>query len=384
MFRIAYYQKIATLLTITLLAIFFGCNMPKSSDTAVDVILDEFEMQIEKELRDDNLNGGMSMVIVRGDKVIRSKAFGTSDLATLQADTSGIYRIGSISKSFTAFLMMRLLEKDLIFLDDPVEKFVPEVKLILGYSDSTKFTFRQLASHTSGLAHLPRMVYRHGSVDEWESILFDCLPLTNFEAKPGERYLYSNIGYGILGMALSRAANKPFIELMNDEVFVPLHLQNTFYTIPENRMVNWVHGRSGGPMGGYDDERPKKELEGRSWAVPNGGIWSTANDLARFMICSMGYTDLLSHENLTVMQSKQTPDGGWEENYGLGFNIYKDSLLHTIGHQGGTPGYRANLLFEKKSEYGIILLRNYNWGTTDLNLRSTILLRKLKEVKETK
>jgi CubicO group peptidase (beta-lactamase class C family) len=224
------------------------------------------------------------------------------------------------------------------------------------------------------------MQYRHGSVDEWESILLDCLPVTDFISNPGEKYSYSNIGFGILGLAVSRASNKSFIELMQTKIFEPLDMKSTFYVIPENRMQHWAHGRSGGPLGGYDDERPKKELAGRSWAVPNGGIWSTANDLAKFMICNMGYSQILIGDDLALMHTTQTPEGSWDENYGLGFTIYQDSLIHTIGHQGGTPGYRANLLFEKESKYGVVLLRNYNWGVTDLNLRSTLLLRRLKEV----
>lgn len=365
---------------LILLSLFFifGCKVSKISDANVDAILDEFEWQLQKDLRDDDLKGGISMVILKGDKIIRSRAFGFSDLSKSSADTSGIYRIGSISKSFTAFLMMRMVEKGIISLDEPVVNFLPEVKSIKGYSDSTQFTFRQLASHTSGLSHLPKMEYRHGGVEEWEAILLDCLPLTDFSSHPGERYLYSNIGYGILGMALSRAAKMPFIDLMKAEVFDPLEMNRTFYIIPEDMMKNWVHGRDGGPLGGYDDDRPRKELVGRSWAVPNGGIWSTANDLAKFMSCNMGYMKILSQDNLEIMQSSQTPEGSWENNYGLGFTIYKDSVIHSIGHQGGTPGYRANLLFEKESEYGVILLRNYNWGTTDLNLRSSILLKKLK------
>ncbi|MDO1450330.1 serine hydrolase domain-containing protein [Rhodocytophaga aerolata] len=357
-----------------------GCDKSPSSEREIDAILDEFEWQLQKDLRDDNLNGSMSMVIVKGDQIIRSKAFGISDLKGLQADTNNIYRIGSISKSFTAFLMMQLIKEGTISLDEPVEKYLPEVRKIKGYSDSTKFTFRQLASHTSGLTHLPHMQYRHGSVEEWESILVDCLPFTDFTHKPGEKYNYSNIGFGILGLALSRASDKPFIELMQTKVFDPLGMTNTFYTIPKDRMQHWAHGRSGGPMGGYDDERPEKELVGRSWAVPNGGIWSTANDLARFMICNMGYSQIVSQDDLIAMQTTQTPEGSWEENYGLGFTIYQDSIVHTIGHQGGTPGYRANLLFETDSQYGVVLLRNYNWGITDLNLRSTVLLRELKEV----
>ncbi|MEQ9402438.1 MAG: serine hydrolase domain-containing protein [Cyclobacteriaceae bacterium] len=370
------------LFPIIFLLSFVGCFAPPTSDKEIDAILDEFEWQVQKDLRDDNLNGSFSIALIKGEQIIRSKAFGISDLESLKADTSNIYRVGSVSKSFTAFLMMRLVQKGIITLDDPIDKYLPEVRDIKNYSDSARFTFRQLASHTSGLAHLPKMRYRHGGVDEWESLLLEAIPATNFVSTPGARYNYSNIGFGILGLAISRAANKPFIELMETEVFEPLNMKNTYYVIPENKMQNWAHGRSGGPIGGYDDERPKKELVGRGWSVPNGGIWSTANDLAKFMICNMGFAELLSTNNLKLMQSIQTPEGSWQNSYGLGFSIYQDSIIHTIGHQGGTPGYRANILFEKESEYGVILLRNYNWGITDLNLRSTLLLRKLKQAQE--
>ena len=94
----------------------------------------------------------------------------------------------------------------------------------------------------------------------------------------------------------------------------------------------------------------------------------------------MGYSEILNEDNLALMQTTQTPEGKWHENYGLGFTIYQDSIITTIGHQGETPGYRANFLFDKESQYGVILLRNYSRGITDLNLKSTILLRKLRKL----
>ena len=361
------------LLSISLL----GCSTPEQSVSPEQAILNEFERQLQKDLDDDNLNGSFSMAIVKGDELVRSTALGLADLDMVPADTNSLYRVGSVSKSFTAFLMMTQVQKGLISLDEPVEKYLPEVKQIQGYTDSPPFTFRQLASHTSGLAHLPKARYKHGSVAEWEDLLLEFIPKTHMVNKPGQKYLYSNIGFGILGLALSRAANTPFIELMQQEVFTPLGMSNTFYEIPESKISQLAKGRAGGPMGGYDDARPQREIVGRGWSVPNGGIWSTASDLARFMHCNLGYCSILRPENLALMQTIQTPAGGWQQVYGLGFTIYQDSTLHTIGHEGGTPGYRANFLFDKNSEYGVILLRNYNWGITNLNLRSTVLLRKL-------
>ncbi|MDW3192680.1 MAG: serine hydrolase domain-containing protein [Cytophagales bacterium] len=357
-----------------------GCSKPSKTKSEMETILDEFEWQLQKDLNDDDLNGSLSMAVIKGDKIIRTKAFGIADLENSKADTNSIYRIGSVSKSFTAFLMMRLVQKGVFALDDPVEKYLPEVKRIVGYSKHTTFTFRQLASHTSGLGHLPKTRFVPCQVAAWDSLLLTVLPKTHFRYQPNERYAYSNIGFGILGLAISRAAQRPFTTLMQTEVFEPLQMNHTFYVIPENEMQHWAKGRSGGPIGGYDDDRPRRELPGRSWGVPNGGIWSTANDLARFMIGNAGYSDLLNQQHLEMMQTTQTPKGNWQENYGLGFSIYQDSTLHTIGHQGGTPGYRADLLLEKNSKYGVILLRNYNWGITNLYLRSTLLLKRLNQL----
>ena len=118
------------------------------------VIIDEFEMLLEEKLPDDR---SISGAIVKGDKIIWSKAFGDSNWEThSSADTSTIYRTGSISKSFTAFLMMLLVQDGIIELDNPVEQFLPEVTRLDGYTDSTKITFRQLATHTSGLMGEPK------------------------------------------------------------------------------------------------------------------------------------------------------------------------------------------------------------------------------------
>ena len=319
------------------------------------------------------------MTIVKGNKIIRSKAFGTADLHNLKADTGTIFRIGSVTKSFTAFLMMQLVQDGIIKLDDPIEKYLPEIRELVGYSDSTKISFAQVASHTSGLHSGPNLgKAANATVDEWESLLLECIPTTSFGSKPGQRYSYSNIGYAILGLAISRAAGKPFIELIHTRIFQPLNMKNSFFLVPDNRQIDLAQGRWGGPMGEIDDLRPKADHTNIGWSVANGGIFSTTNDLAKFMFSIMGYSDLLNDQNLEMMQTTHTPKGKWHENYGFGFTLYHDSIISTIGHQGGNPGYRANFLFEKETRYGVILLRNYSWGITDLNLRSTILLRDLK------
>jgi CubicO group peptidase (beta-lactamase class C family) len=151
-------------------------------------IIDEFENQLKKDVNDDHINGSISAAIVKKNKMIWSEAFGTLNInGHVLANTQTIYRVGSIAKSFTAFLMMQLLQDGLIELDSPVEMHFPEIREVEGYSDSTKITFRQFASHTSGLIREPKLEKADsGPIEEWENKVIQSIPKTSFESKPGE------------------------------------------------------------------------------------------------------------------------------------------------------------------------------------------------------
>ena len=384
-------MKTNFLIRVSIVLMFISVNVysnPLSNSlkhaTRQQAVINEFDRQLQKDLSDDqilsddDLNGSISAAIVKGNQIIWSKAYGPSDkVKNIAADSNIIYRTGSISKSFTAFLMMQLVQDGTIGLNDPIEKFLPEIKQLDGYTDSTKITFKQLASHTSGLTREPRLKdSAKGPIEEWEDKILLSIPHTPFKSKPGENYSYSNIGYGILGLTLSRAANKPFIELVKDNIFTPLNMNNSYFIVPNAKTEFLAKGMGGGPLGELDEIEPHKEHLGRGYKVPNGGIYSTSNDLAKFMIHNMGYTETLTKENLALMQSQKTPDNE-STKYGLGYFLYEDNNITTVGHGGSVSGYTAMFKFEKESQYGVILLRNYNWGSTHLDLRSMTLLRKL-------
>ncbi len=363
-----------------------SCNvLSKESSKDLDdltLIINEFENQLKKDLKDDNIHGSISATIVKGNKIIWSKALGISDIKNnVVADTNTIYRTGSISKSFTAFLMMQLVQEGIIALDEPIEKYLPEISGLNGYSDSTKITFLQLASHTSGLIREPNLENAaSGPIKEWESKILQSIPETSFQSKPGKKYSYSNIGFGILGLALSRAAEKSFIDLVKDKIFNPLNMNNSYFIVPRDKFGNLAKGLAGGPSGDLDQETPEKEHIGRGYKVPNGAIYSTPNDLAKFMMANMGYSEILSRDNLELMQTTKTLKRVWRESYGLGFSLYEDDLITTVGHGGSVSGYTANFIFEKDSHYGVILMRNYNWGATNLNSLSVTSLKKLNKL----
>src|SRR5215208_5329299 len=266
------------------------------------VILDEFEVQLKKDIRDDNVQGSISAAVVKQNRIIWAKAFGPSIIAgDRPADTHTIYRVASIAKSFTAFLMMLLVQDGTIELDAPIEKYFPEICGLEGYSDSTKITFRQLASHSSGLVREPKLEKADaGPIQEWENKVLQSIPRTSFESEPGKRFSYSNIGYGILGVALSRAAHEPFIEMIDTRIFKPLHMHNSFFVVPEHKLEDLAQGIGGGPFGDgkLDLEGPRQEHLGRGYKVPNGGLYSTPTDLGKFLICHLGNGNLLEKKHL--------------------------------------------------------------------------------------
>lgn len=360
-------MKKILLLLITIL--FISCSESKK-DIQKETISNFVEL-VKNDVRDDNINGSISLVVVHKDSTLILESFG-------EADEQTIFRIGSITKSFTGFLMLQLQQEGVLNINDPVEKYVPEIKNLIDYSKFSPITLKQLASHTSGLDRESRnRSINSGKVNEWESKVLLGISETSFRSKPGERFRYSNFGYAILGLAISKAANKPYIKLVEEKIFTPLKMNNSFFEIPENKIQFLAKGIAGGPTAELNFDFPKREHLGRGYRVPNGGIYSTASDMAKFLKTCMGFSPLLTKESIQLLQTTQTPSKRLRSNYSFGFDLYSAQGINTVGHRGSTPGYSAHFEFEKDSEFGVILLRNYNFGNTNLDLRANALLRKL-------
>lgn len=368
----------------TILAILFlGCSPSSNSSSDVnnfDSIVSALERQLQEDLITDGIEGSISSAIVKDNKIVWSRAFGYSDRESkTPADTSTIYRTGSITKSFTAFLMMQLFQEGKIKLTDPVEMYLPEIKQLVGYSQSTKITFLELSTHTSGLIREPEMEgAASGPFENWENKIIQSISHTSFESRPGEKFSYSNIGYGILGLALSRSANKPFPDLIQNNIFTPLQMNHSYFKVPVEITPRLAKGMNGGP-GELDLETPNHEHVGRGYKVPNGGIYSTPNDLARFAMANLGYQKLLGLENLKSMQIGNLSR---RDDYGLGFFINNEQPVSIVNHGGAVAGYTAYLAFEPTSGYGIIMMRNYNFGKTDLQAQSNEVLNELRKLND--
>lgn len=327
-------------------------------------ILSKFANTLRQGVIDDGLKGSISALAIKDNKVIWTCSYGTIDpYKTTLVDTNTIYRIGSITKTFTATLLMLLIEEKKISLDDNIEKYVPEVKKLSGYTADTKITIKQLASHTSGIERDGKLIPAfYGNPDVWEDRLIQAIPYTSIVNKPGTDWLYSNIGFSILGLAIERAAHQSYLQMIQQRILTPLHMHDTFYLLDADRWTRLASGLDN-TSGKVDIRQPlKSHNNGMGYTVPNGALYSTPGDLAKFVMSMMGKPSLLQKSSLRKMRTP-VPNS---KDYGLGLFLPSSNFITTIGHDGLVAGYNTAFVIAPETGYAIVLMRNYNIGSTNL------------------
>jgi CubicO group peptidase (beta-lactamase class C family) len=343
--------------------------------------VDQLSTAIAADVADDGVGGIAAGVMVDGD-LVWADAWGLADRETREPMLpSSVSRTGSISKSVTAVLMMILVDRGVIGLDDAVANYLPELDELqarrLGTQD---VTFRHLASHTAGLVREPDWPGSVvGPIAEWENRILQSIPQTAYDSIPGARYQYSNIGFGMLGLALSRAAGRPFIDMVEEEIFVPLGMTGSSFVVQgaalEPRLAQGYTSRNEV----IDGEAPAREHAGRGYKIPNGGVYSTVGDLGRFLGAIAGVPGLRileesSREEMLRMQTPEDPHVG----YGLGLSLVMDDQGNRLAaHGGSVAGYNAYMVVDPDTRVGVVLLRNYTGGRTNLGALAQSVLAEL-------
>ena len=352
---------------LLLVLVALGLGLPgglRAQFTPFQAALAEFDAEVAAGVADDGA-GAISVAVFRGDEVVWARGWGWADIDDgVPAGVQTIGRTGSISKTVTAVLMMQLVERGLIELDGSVAEHLPEIlELEDPPVDPATLTFRQLASHTAGLEREPGLEgAASGPIQRWEEKVVASIPTTGFRTPPGTEYAYSNIGFGMLGLALSRAAGVPFTELVETLILRPLGMDDSFFVLedPEHirRMsVGYARNRRTGEVSAA---RATAEHFGRGYKVPNGGVYSTVEDMAAFAAGLLGASEveILSEASREAMRTPQSP----AEGYGLGLSIRAEEGVTRVGHGGSVAGYNARLVFDPASGLGVAMLRTTGWN----------------------
>jgi CubicO group peptidase (beta-lactamase class C family) len=339
---------------------------------------------VNAEFAKDSL-GSITVGVIAGSQLVWTHSYGFADMKTHRLANRGtVYRIGSITKPFTAVMLMQLIDAGKIQLSDPVERYLPEITQIGSKPPGAPpFTFLQLATMTAGLAAEPRAEgpFWTGSVAHWETTLISALPHTDYRSFPGTEYSYSNIGYAILGAALSHAAGVPYTEWERTRVLEPLGMQRTRFEIDPTIASDVATGYMVNDDGSLDDSTAAREgRDGRGFKVPNGAIFTTVDDLARFVAFELGHgpATVLPPERLdSAFHGFVATSADLNRGYGLGFMAMRRDTLTWVGHNGSVAGYVAYMYFDRARQIGVVLFRNVVGGKENPGRLATDILSRL-------
>ncbi|WP_330289423.1 serine hydrolase domain-containing protein [Streptomyces sp. NBC_00576] len=268
-------------------------------------------------------------------------------------DANVQYRIGSITKTFTAVLVMRLRDEGLLDLVDPLEKHLPG-------TGAGEATIAELLAHTGGLAAESPAPWWERTPGSLRPELADVLGERPLLHPVGRRHHYSNPGYSILGALIEELRGAPWEDVLRREVLEPLGLQRTSGQPQAPHAGGWaVH-----PWADVLLPEPTEDL-GRM--APAGQLWSTAGDLARFAaFLAQGDDRVLSAASVVEMRTPAAPaeleDVAAGSAYGLGMQIqYRDGRL-LVGHGGSLPGFLASLTIGVADDLAAVVLANCTSG----------------------
>lgn len=270
-----------------------------------------------------------------------SYAVGIADLRTKKPmQTDFRFRIGSVTKTFTATVLLQLAGENRLNLDDSIEKWLPGVIQGNGY-DGNQITIRQILNHTSGIAEYSRSK-DFNLMDTKKTYMADELVKMGIslppDFTPGKGWSYSNTGYVLLGILIEKVTGNSYAEEIEDRIIEPLELSNTF--LPGNSTIipGTKHPR------GYIQLDGESELKDVTYYNPSMGLSagemiSTADDLNKFFSYLLG-GKLLKEQQLKQMLT--TVPTGIEGIDGYGLGIYETKLPNGVqiwGHTGGIPGF---------------------------------------------
>jgi CubicO group peptidase (beta-lactamase class C family) len=329
--------------------------------------------------------GSVTAGVVVGKQLIWSKSYGDADMEKkIPADTDTVYRIGSITKMFTAVMLEQLVDAGKVHFSDPVEKYFPEIKTVQGrFPDAPPITLIQLATHTSGLGREPdnTETYLTGPVANWEKTLIAALPHLRYEFEPGTRFSYSNMGYAVLGVALSRAAGESYVDYVPKHIFSPLGMTHSALDRTAEMLAHLAKGYQLIGPEAVDSQTPQREHEtGRGYKVPNGAIYTTVGDLAHFasFLMDQGPESVLKTASLERFQKQMAvpADIGLTSGYGIGFQVDRRDNYVAFGHGGAVAGYTSMLLMNRTKGIGVIVFSNGAANPGSLAERSLDILSK--------
>jgi CubicO group peptidase (beta-lactamase class C family) len=357
------------------LAIAFQNNQPENRAAINSVPIDakELESFLDKFFAEkmEKLHiPGLVFVMVKDGEILFSKGYGYADLEKKKPviPEKTLFRIGSVSKLFTATAIMQLYERGMLKLEDDVNKHLKLFQLEANYPEPV--TIANLLTHTGGFDE--RLI---GAGAQRES---EIVPLGQYLAHrmpprvlpPGDVISYSNHGLSLAGYLVEEISTVPFAQYIEENIFKPLGMEHSSFYLPDHLTSALAVGYS------YNDERYQPLPYAYINIAPAGSMNSTAADMAHFMIAHLqnglyGDNRILHEKTAQEMHQQHFTHHPWLAGWCLGFYEYFKNGQRAILHDGDLPGFAARLFLLPEHHLGFYMSHN----TDSLKLRDELTKR---------
>ncbi|MEO7802448.1 MAG: serine hydrolase [Ginsengibacter sp.] len=314
---------------------------------AGDKLVDNFYSTLKK----DNLSPGIALLVAKDGNVLYKKGFGYADVKNKIAITPDTkFRIGSVTKQFTAAAILKLQENKQLNVNDKLSKFIPD------FPHGNDVSIHHLLTHTSGIHSYTN---KEGFIDKVTTAispdtLVNAIKKDSFDFKPGDRWMYNNSGYFILGYIISKVSGMSYNEYLKRTFFDPLNMKNTGVY---HAGITLEHEAKG--LAKKDGQYTEGLDWDMSWAGGAGALYSTVDDLLKWnqalyngKVLSKQSFDATITPVVLNSGEKATPYYG----YGLGISKYRGE--NVISHSGGLNGFLTQLAYFPDEKLSVVMFTN--------------------------
>jgi len=292
---------------------------------------------------------GVSIAIIKDGKFERIKGYGFADVENrVKVTPESMFQIGSVTKQFTATVIMMLVEQQRVVLEAPVSTYLPE--LPEGWRDAT---IRQLLNHTSGIPNYTDDPAFWGQMRQQSSdkALIELASKRPNGYKHGEKWSYNNTAYYLLGMVIEKITGKTYDQVLRERVWgtvgMPATKVNSWTTVLPNRARGYT---------GRGKELRNADFLDLGWPGAGGFITSNAKDLSQWLLAQES-TKLLKSSSWDEMIRKGVPTGEGDR-YGFGWILNKVNGVEIVEHGGGIPGFGSYVLRLPGKKFAVAVLTN--------------------------
>jgi D-alanyl-D-alanine carboxypeptidase len=293
---------------------------------------------------------GVSVAVVRKGKIVLAKGYGLANVElAVPATESSVYQMASVTKQFTATAIMMLVEEGNLTLDATIAAVLPDLPAAWG-----EVTVRQLLTHTSGIKSYTSVpdLEQQWRLDYSRDQILQRVAEAPADFAPGEKMLYNNTGYYLLGLMIEKGSGRSYAEFLNERIFQPLGMAATRV----NDLTDIVSQRATGYAWTNGQLRNAVSCS-PSWPYAAGALLSTVTDMAKWD-AAVGTERLLTQESWQEMWKPTRLNDGSTTPYGFGWGIGTYRGHGCIEHGGGIPGFSTYTLRFPAAQLTVVLLTN--------------------------